>query len=164
MFGQPGTNLYGLVFCLAAAIGLVFLVRFIYRQWKDYLDRAELAESSVPPTALPSPVGPIVTTLVVVGLFICVSILSWNILQGITTNSSNYRSAGEISEQKMVDDAQMPTNDQLDQARADLKSRAETVPHEQALDNFDAKMKEEADKIRRRSLDNTAATTPSTHQ
>lgn len=154
---MPGTNLWGVLFFFGTVIGLVLLGWFLYTLWRNFADKVQVAKEKG--QSLPNIVFPIIATLVVVGACVCIDTLAWNTLQGVTTNMSRYQSPAEAVEQKAVESATMPSAEELDQARIVQKERAEVNPHQRALDDFDAVMQKEADKIRARSLNTTQPST-----
>lgn len=152
----PGTNVYSVVFILVALIVAVLAINWLYKLWLEYSKRAQTANENSKP--LPNVVAPVIATLVVVTIYICVVTLGWSALQGFTTNMSHYVNPHEAAEQKAVDESTAPTKDEMDQTRAEQKVRAQEKPHQEALSSFDEAMKREADKIRQRNSTSTTST------
>ena len=140
-----GTNVYGPLFIGAAVILLCCNIWTVCSIWKKYVKRLNSGDK-------PSVLVPSVFTIVFVTVYLSVLTLGWNSIQSVTTNSSTYKSAAELREQKQVSEAQLPTKDEMDQNRLDIKQRADVKPHENALDSFDEKMRQVDEKIRNRSI------------
>ncbi len=145
------SNLYWIVLLVVA----VLVAWGLTKMWLAYGTKVEAAGKNTVLT--PSPIGPIIATIVVVGLFAVGGVLAWNAMQDATTNVSTYENPAQNAEQKRLQQTKLPTKDEMDKARAELKERAEVKPHEKALTNFDQAMEAEAERIRQR---NSAATQP----
>ena len=146
---MPGTNIWSVVFWIAAIVVAVGIASPLINMWRRYVQVAAKAiEKDVP---IPPWVGPTVTTVVAIGVYILVATLGWNAMNNITTSRSEYQSSAEIQEQKKVQESQLPSTEELDAARDAQKERAQTKPHQKALESFDESMGREADKIRQRN-------------
>ena len=143
-----GTNVYGPLFICVALILLSLVGWIFYEICRNYSKYAE----QNPKRRVSLFFGHTILILVIGTVYVVSMTLLWNILQSVTTNSSTYKSAAELREQKQVSEAQLPTKDEIDQNRLDLKQRAEVKPHENALDSFDEKMRQVDEKIRNRSI------------
>ena len=78
-----------------------------------------------------------------------------------TANSSDYKNPAEVREHKKIQGSELPSSPALDEARAELKTRQQDKPHQQAIESFDEKMAKEAEKIRQRNgLNKTATPSP----
>ena len=145
-----GTSVYSVLF-YAGALLLVtaaacYALRVLY--W-GFAALEACTERDVPLSLLLVPLAKIivVVAVVIVGLT-----LAWNVKQSFTTSMSQYRSPAEISEAEREKNVTPPTKEELDNARMEQRERSEIAPHERALQSFQERMREEAEKIRRRSL------------
>ena len=148
-----GTLIWSNLYWIGLLVALVLVVWGLYKMWRSYIVKVEATDKNTVLT--PSPIGPIIATIVVVGLFVVGGILSWNVLQDYTTNATNYETKAETDYRAKAMETKLPGNEQLDQTKADMKDRAEVQPHQKALNDFDAAMAAEEAKIRARSLGGT---------
>jgi hypothetical protein len=158
---MPGTSLYSTLLIAGAIIVAALLVAYLIKVWTKF-DKAFQA-ANYEGKDLPPWTSPVVTTIIVGVALIALVTLAWNLKQGVTTNMSDYKSPAEIAEQKKILEAKPQTVEEADKMRSDQKDRAEIKPHASALESFDAKMKQEAEKIKRRSL-GTAGTEEKTEK
>lgn len=149
-----GTNVYGPLFVGAALVVLALIGWLAYGFWRQYFTR--MNEANKKGTTHPSIVNPIILTLLIGTISVVLLTLGWNAIQDVTTNSSGYTNPAEIQEQKKVNETQLPTKEEMDQTRTDLKQRAEVKPHEKAIDSFNEKMRHEAEVIRQRNASQPA--------
>lgn len=146
-----GTNVWSPLFIAAALVVAVMGIWALIMLWRGYSKRWREADEHG--TTYPSPVGPAILTIVIGVVYIVLLTLGWNVLQDVTTTMSAYRNPAETQEQKKVQEAEMPSREEMDQAKAEQRERSQAKPHEAALDNFDAHMQQEAEKIKKRSLE-----------
>jgi 5-bromo-4-chloroindolyl phosphate hydrolysis protein len=144
-----GTNLWGILFVVLVLIGFVFVVKQLIGLWTVYFRR--LAAQNDIKGEVPSWTLPTVLTILIVGTLIAFATVGWSIVIGITANSSSYENPAELAAKEKILQSKAPTNEEIDAAKNDLKSRAEEKPHADALSSFDKAMKNEAEKIRQRN-------------
>lgn len=138
------------LFFIGSLVLLLLIAAALIPMWKSFFNK--LAQVERGSGDYPSWVGPAITTVVIVGLTTVGLCYGWNVMHSMTSNSSNYKSTEETSYRHQALESKMPSNEQLEKNRADVKERFETRPHQKVLDDFDAKMKIEAEKIKQRSL------------
>ena len=153
---MTGTNVWSAVFVFCALAALALLLQPLTSMWRRYFHFATVAiETKAQP---PSWTGPLVTTILAVGVYAMAVTLGWNAMVNATTSTEvRYVDPQAVEEQKAVVESQLPSPDELDQARALQKERQQTRSHEEALSAFDKAMEQEAKKIRQRSLADPAA-------
>jgi predicted negative regulator of RcsB-dependent stress response len=147
---MPGTSVYSVLFYAGMLIVLVIAVNYLVGVWRNFGKGVQKASDDN--TSVPTWVTPVVKTVLVVTALIVVFNVGWNIKQSATTHSSKYVNPAETAEKKEVQESQPPSVQEMDAARAEQKRRSEMKPHKDALDSFDENMKQEAEKIRKRSL------------
>ena len=145
-----GTTLYSTIYYGAAVVVVLLAVRWLTSVWKHYsqLTNDDMSDNR----ALSMPANkPIVKTVAIVVGLIVVLVGGWNIKQSLTTNISTYQNPAELSDQKKVEESQLPTQEQMDQKRVEQKEKQDIKPQKDAFDSFDEQMKQEAQKIRDRN-------------
>lgn len=153
---MPGTNVWSVVFWIVALVLAAGLVQQLIVLWRRYVKDVKRALEKEVRT--PSWVGPAVVTIFGIGAFALITTLGWNAIVNATTSTTvKYVNPAAAQEQKKVLESQLPSQEEIDQARAKQKERQQVRPHKEALDSFDESMKREAEKIRQRSLDKPAA-------
>ncbi len=151
-----GTVIYSVLFFAVAIIVLILVTLYLIKVWRAVIEniRTAIRENK----SVPSIATPLIKTVVVCVLFIVVLTLAWNAMRSITTTISDYKSPAEISEQKKVQEGQLPEKEVLDKVRTEQKERADVKPHKDAFKSFDESMKGEAEKIKQRSLGGSEST------
>lgn len=152
-----GTTVWGPLFVIGVLVALILVAYVLTNMWRKFATNVEKADRVGGPA--PSWTNPVIVTVVVLGLYVVGLTLGWNVLQDVTTNISTYKSPAEVAEEKRVKEAQLPTKEEMDKTRQELKERAEVKPHQTAIESFDEKMKREAEKIKQRSLGTTQSAT-----
>jgi len=142
--------LAGPLFYIGAIILSLLIAAALIPMWKSFFNK--LAQAARGSGDYPSWVRPAITTVAIVGLAIVGLSHGWNVMQGVTSNSSSYNSKEENAYRHQALESKLPSDDQLEETKVDTKERAETRPHQKALDDFDAKMQIEAKRIKQRSL------------
>lgn len=150
------TTIAGPLFWIGLAVAAVFIMASLFTIWNNYAKAFTLAREADAPA--PPWQRPLILTVLLVGSLVMVSTVVWNAMQSLTTNASNYTTKEEAGYRETAMKTNLPTNEQLDQTKADLKNRAEVQPHQKTLDDFDAKMAAEHAKIIERSLNGTNRT------
>jgi hypothetical protein len=153
---MPGTNVWSVVFTVAAAIIMVLLIAPMVNMWRRYVRNADKAiEKGVEP---PSWTGPAVMTIAAIGIYALAVTLGWNAMTNTTTSTEvRQKNPAAVQEQKKVQESQVPSSKELNKARTEQKDVQQVKPHKEALDSFDESMKREAEKIRQRSLNEPAS-------
>ena len=147
------TTTAGPLFWIGMIVVAVFVLWFLIALWKKFIKDFQRATEA--DKAPPAWTRPVILTVLAIGAFSLASALVWNAMQSVTTNASTYTSKAEADYRQQVMESNLPSNEQLDQAKANMKNRAEVQAHQKALDDFDAKMAVEAAKIKQRSLGGT---------
>ncbi len=155
MFGT-GTTVYSVLFFAVAIIVLILAVLYLIRVWRPAVNNIRTATRE---NKLVSPIViQLIKTIVTIVVLIVVLTLGWNVMRSITTTMSDYKSPAEISEQKKIQEGQLPEKEVLDKVRTEQKERADVKPHKDAFKSFDESMKGEAEKIKQRSLGGSEST------
>jgi hypothetical protein len=149
---MPGTNVYSVLFYVGAFIAFVVGVNYLMNLWRSFTVSTQNATSKNEP--MPSWVPPTIKTALVAGVMIVVFNLGWNMMQSVTTHSSNYQNPAEVAEKKKVQESKLPSTEEINATRINQRQRSEIKPHKDALDSFDKSMQEEAEKIQKRSAGN----------
>ena len=147
------TTVAGPLFWIGLTVAIILVTWKLINVWKKYIKVSK--QASTTDTAPPLWPIPVILTLLLAGGLMLLSTIIWNAMQSETTNASSYTSPAERNYHEQIISSNLPTNEQLNQTRADLKNRAETQPHQKALDDFDAKIAAEHIKIVERSLNRT---------
>lgn len=150
---MPGTNVWSVIFVCAALIVAIVILAPLINMWRRYV--ADVKDAFAKKSKQPSWVGPMAVSCLACGAFVVSLTLGWNAMVNETTSRSNYKAPAEIQEQKKVQEAQTPSVEEMDAARAEHKQRAQSKPHKDALDTFDDAMKREEEKIKQRSIKKT---------
>ena len=145
-----GTTVWSPLFVIGAIVALVLLAALLIHVWSIFFRKVKEAVGAN--VSMPSWVTPVILTVLLTGGFAVGLTVAWNAMQDVTTSASSYQSKAEADHHRKTMDSNLPSNEQLDKAKATAKDRAEVQPHLKALDDFDAKMAAEAEKIRKRSL------------
>lgn len=148
---MPGTNVGSIIFVIVVLIVSALIVKWLADMWLKYAK--DVANAIGGKASIPSWVGPTIKTIIVIGVYVLVLTLGWNMMVNVTTSTNvKHINQSAAQEQKKVLESQLPTTEELGQARDEQKDRQQTKPHVKALNTFDEKMKAEAEKIKRRSL------------
>lgn len=150
MAGLPGTNIYSILFYASTCIVLVIGIRYMVNMWQNFFVSYTASDNDKPVSWIPPVIKSILTVVAIVVAFN----LGWNILQSVTTHSSDYKNPSEATEKMEVQKSKLPTDESLDVIKLEQKRRSEIKPHEDALNSFDESMKKEAEKIQNRSMGN----------
>ncbi len=151
MFGMGMNSGYSVMYYAVVVIALVFVASYLFGVWKKY--SMDFQNSLDENKEIPAWTTPAVRTVIVVAIFILACTWGWNMKQSMTANVSTYENPDEKADQKSVSETSLPANEELDRVRAEQKVRANTKPHEEAIDSFSKRMREEAEKIRKRSIE-----------
>jgi hypothetical protein len=144
-----GTTVYSTIYYGLAVVIVLMSIRSIYRVWKPYVVTVDQAlENNI---QAPSLFNPIVKTVAIFVALIVILVLGWNLKQRYATGLSTYQTPAEQSEQKKVEESQLPTQQQMDQKRAEQKEKTDVKPQKDAIDSFNQDMQKEADKIKERN-------------
>lgn len=142
-----GTHVYSILFFAGA--GILTILAIWYSITKIWIPTGASILHN-PNDRFPIVIS-LIKTIVVVAILIVALTLAWNAKQSITTTMSTYETPAETREQKRVRESILPEQSEMDATRTEQKEKAETKPHQDALDSFDKNMEEEAKKIRQRS-------------
>ncbi|MEI8339255.1 MAG: hypothetical protein WCF94_01165 [bacterium] len=142
------TNLIsGPLFITGVLVALVFIAWSLFVIWSKFVKNAQAQIDAG--NEFPSPVIPIVKTILLVSLAMIGYTVAWSSMQRVTTSSSGYETKEAIEYRQKAAEFVPPSIEQVDKTAADLKNRAQVQPHQKALDDFDAKMAAEAAKIKK---------------
>ena len=145
-----GTSVYSVLFYAGALLLICVAGSYLAKMlWRAYVVLEACTKEDVPLLLLLVPIAKTIVVAVVVTVALT---LAWNVKQSFTTSMSRYRSPAEISEAERGKNVTPPTKEELDNALLEQRKRSEIDPHERALQSFEERMREEAEKIRRRSL------------
>ena len=145
-----GTNIYGVLFVVVALVIGIFMIAYLKNMWQRYIRDVKSAFEAN--KEIPSWLSEAVLTILVVGSFVVILTLGWNVMQRAMVNMSTYKSPAEISEQKKVFGSETPSREEMDKVRSKQRQQTDVKPQDDAFDAFNEKMRIEADKIRNRSL------------
>ena len=146
---MPGTNVWSVVFWIVALVVAFVAINLLYNMWTRYVE--DLNKAIEKEAKTPSWLGPVVTTVLTVGIFALAITLGWNAMVNATTSRSDYKAPAEVQDLKKVQESQLPGPEDLDKTRAEQKKRAQSNPHKEALNSFDESMKREEEKIHQRN-------------
>lgn len=144
---NTGTNVYSIIFYCVAALLTIGAITIGVITWRNYLQKLKKA----PEKSALSPHKPIIITILLVFGFVIVIILSWNLLQSVTTNSSTYENPAEKAEQQQISESKLPDQKTMDKVETDRRVKTEVKPHEDVINEFNQLMNKEHDKILKQS-------------
>lgn len=84
-------------------------------------------------------------------IFGAISVYGWTLKQDYLSHLTEYENPAQQEELQAIEESVPLTVEELDSAKAKLKTRQETSRHEGSLESFDEKMKREAAKIKKRN-------------
>ena len=154
---MPSNLPYSVFFVIGLLVIAAVIAWPMFNMWRRFLKRFD--DGVGKNIVFPSPTGPTIITILVVGGFILLATIGWNAIVSQTANSSDYKNPAEAREQKKIQEYELPSSPALDEVRAEQKARQQDRPHQKALSSFDDEMAKEAEKIRLRNQ-NKAAPSP----
>ena len=150
ILSMVGTGVWSILFWLAAIISTIIISVVCYQMFEDGYKKSVMAQLEKRPSRWIFAKTLIKIISLIVLLIISLTV-GYNMMQSVTTNSSDYKNQNELKEQKRVSETVAPTTATADANKKALDNRAEVKKHEEAVETFEQKMKRETDKINERN-------------